>query len=83
MDHNNPCLFCDKENQKFKLIVDSDFCVARWDANPVSKGHALIIPRTHVTSFFDLKDEELLEIFSLMKKVKQLSRKNINPMVLI
>ena len=79
MDNNNPCLFCDKENQKFKLIVENDFCVARWDANPVSKGHALIIPRKHILSFFDLKEDELVKMFSLMKEVKNVIQKEYNP----
>src|SRR3989344_1266798 len=79
MDFNNPCLFCDKENQKFKLIVDSDFAVARWDEFPVSKGHALIIPRKHVVSFFDLKNEELLELFSLLYKAKEIIQKEYQP----
>jgi len=79
MDNNNPCLFCDKENQKFKLIVENDFCVARWDANPISKGHALIIPRKHILSFFDLKEVELVKMFSLMKEAKNVIQKEYNP----
>jgi len=79
MDFNNPCLFCDKENQKFKLIVDSDFTVARWDEFPVSKGHALIIPRKHIISFFDLKNEEVIELFSLLNKAKEIIQKEYQP----
>lgn len=79
MDHNNPCLFCDKENQKFKLIKENDFCVARWDEFPASLGHALIIPKTHVVSFFDLKNEELIKMFSLMCEVKDLIQTEYHP----
>lgn len=76
---NNPCLFCDKENQKFQLILGSDFAVARYDEFPVSRGHALIIPRKHVVSFFDLKNEEVIELFSLMKKAKEIIQKEYSP----
>jgi len=79
MDNNNPCLFCDKENQKFKLILENDFCVARWDQFPVSKGHALIIPKKHILSFFDLKDEEVVKIFSLIQETKDVIQKEYNP----
>ena len=79
MDNNNPCLFCDKENQKFKLILENDFCVARWDEFPVSKGHTLIIPKKHTTSFFDLKEEELSKMFSLIKEAKNTIQKEYNP----
>ncbi|MEK7190633.1 MAG: HIT family protein [Patescibacteria group bacterium] len=79
MDYNNPCLFCDKENQKFQLIVENDFCVARYDEFPVSRGHALIIPKKHVVSFFDLKEEEILKMFSLVKEAKSIIEKKYQP----
>ena len=79
MDLNNPCLFCDKDNQKFKLVAENDFCVARWDEFPVSKGHALIIPKKHILSFFDLKNEEVLQLFSLLCETKDIIQKEYNP----
>lgn len=79
MDNNNPCLFCDRENQKFKLIAENDFCVARWDEFPVSRGHALVIPKNHLLSFFDLKGEEILKIFSLMRETKNVIQAQYNP----
>jgi diadenosine tetraphosphate (Ap4A) HIT family hydrolase len=79
MDHNNPCLFCDKENQKFRLISENDFCVARWDQFPVSKGHTLIIPKKHITSFFELKENELLEMFALIQEAKVVIENEYKP----
>lgn len=79
MDNNNPCLFCNKENQKFRLICENDFCVARWDQNPVSKGHTLIIPKKHFGSFFDLEETEVGKMFSLMKEAKHIIQKEHNP----
>ena len=70
VDNNNPCLFCDTENKNFRLISENDFCFAIWDSNPVSLGHALVIPKNHTVSFFDLKNEEVQKIFSLMQEVK-------------
>ena len=79
MDNNNPCLFCDKENQKFKLISENDFCVARFDEFPVSPGHALIIPKKHMLSFFDLKEDGVLKMFSLMRNAKDIIQKEYKP----
>ena len=79
MDNNNPCLFCDKENQKFKLIKENDFCVARFDEFPVSLGHTLIIPKKHIVSFFDLKDEEVVQMFSLINEAKDIIKREYNP----
>ena len=79
MDKNNPCLFCDKENQKLKLIVANDFAIARWDEFPVSTGHVLIIPKEHIVSFFDLKEEQIVKMFSLMKEMKEIIQKEYKP----
>ncbi len=79
MDPNNPCIFCNKENQKFKLIAENDFCVARWDEFPVSLGHALIIPKEHIVSFFDLKEEEMMKMFSLLREAKGIIQTKHNP----
>ena len=41
------------------------------DGFPVSPGHTLIIPKRHVTSFFDATTEERLSMFELMDKAKR------------
>src|SRR3989338_5809518 len=79
MDHNNPCLFCDKENQKFKLIAENDFCVARFDEFPVSLGHALVIPKKHIKSFFDITEEEIVKMFSLLREAKKIIQEKYKP----
>ena len=79
MNPNNPCIFCDKENQKFKLILENDFCVARYDEFPVSKGHTLIIPKVHKVSFFDLTEKEITQMFSLLSKAKDIIQKEYKP----
>ena len=79
MDSNNPCIFCDKEKQKGKLILENDFCVARFDQFPVSKGHVLIIPKVHKISFFDLTEAEISQMFSLLGKAKDIIQKEYKP----
>lgn len=47
------CPFCNPEEGR-ELIVESATFYAMYDKYPVSKGHALIIPKNHIKSFFDL-----------------------------
>ena len=73
MDNNNKskCLFCCVANDnKEKIIIDGKFVFAIYDDFPVSCYHCLVIPKRHVESFFDLLDEELLEINSLLRQCK-------------
>jgi len=79
MDYNHPCFFCQPENQKNKLITENNFCVARFDEFPVSKGHVLIIPKKHINSFFDLTQDEVVKIYSLMSEAKSIIQKEYNP----
>ena len=79
MDNNNPCIFCTKENKKFRIISENEFCFAIWDNNPVSLGHALVIPKSHVVSFFDLKIEYVQKMFSVMNEVKETIQKEYSP----
>ncbi len=74
------CLFCDRSNsEKHKIIDENDLFYARWDNFPVSKGHAEIVPKRHIESFFDLTDNELIQLFDLLKKVKGIIQNKYNP----
>lgn len=76
----NYCLFCDKDNKKeHKIILENDFCYARWDNFPVSKGHLEIVPKAHIDSFFDLTNEQLSQVYSLLIAVREIVQKQYNP----
>ena len=55
------CLFCGiVAGDVPAQIVDSDeHTVAFMDINPATRGHALVVPRTHSTDLFDVSDEDL------------------------
>ncbi|KAL7619960.1 Adenosine 5'-monophosphoramidase [Parahypoxylon ruwenzoriense] len=52
----------------FKLF-ESDKTLAFLDINPLSKGHALVIPKFHGAKLTDIPDEHLSEILPLAKKL--------------
>jgi diadenosine tetraphosphate (Ap4A) HIT family hydrolase len=68
------CLFCDFGNpERNSIIVETELAYARWDDFPASKGHAGVVPKRHVESYFDLSDDELLAIYGLSKQVKEIA----------
>ncbi len=74
------CLFCEKDDpEKNKVICENDMAYSRWDNFPISKGHAQVVPKRHVVSFFDLKSDELVQIFGLLKETKQLIDERFHP----
>jgi histidine triad (HIT) family protein len=55
------CLFCGIVAGDLPAqIVDSDeHTVAFLDINPATRGHALVVPRTHMANLMEISDEDL------------------------
>ena len=75
---DNPCPFCRVEDER-EIISSSAFSLAFYDGFPVSPGHALIIPKRHVASFFDLTQEEQLDLLKLADEVKRIVDDKYHP----
>ncbi|POS83932.1 hit family protein 1, partial [Erysiphe pulchra] len=54
------CIFC-------KIIKEK--VLAFLDINPLSRGHALVIPKFHGEKLTDIPDDHLLEILPVVKKL--------------
>ena len=77
-DPNNPCLFCNVPSSEH--IFENSLAFSTYDSYPVSKHHALIIPKRHVENYFDMSDEEILSCNKLIKKMRY-KIKEIDPTV--
>jgi len=71
------CLFCDVQKEENAIVNEHTF--GRWDENPISKGHALIFPKRHFSSFFDLTEEELKDLYKTIKQMKEIIKEKYNP----
>jgi diadenosine tetraphosphate (Ap4A) HIT family hydrolase len=76
MDNN--CPFCKVESER-KIIASTPLSIAFFDGFPVSPGHALIIPRRHVSSFFNLTKDEQQDMFILLDSVKSIIDEKYHP----
>ncbi len=63
------CIFCTPDRE---ILCSSGHALAFADAFPVSPGHALVVPRRHVVTVFDLTEDEYADCFLLVLKVKAL-----------
>ncbi len=68
-DPNNPCLFCDIK--KSGCAHQNNLAYASYDSYPVSNHHCLIIPKRHVSNYFDLTNQEIIACNDLIKLIKQ------------
>ncbi|WP_287545127.1 bifunctional class I SAM-dependent methyltransferase/HIT family protein [Paraprevotella sp.] len=67
---NETCPFC-RLSRRMEIICETATCVAFYDGYPVSPGHALIIPKRHVASYFDLTNHEREAMNVMLQYVKQ------------
>jgi diadenosine tetraphosphate (Ap4A) HIT family hydrolase len=74
------CIFCKpRDIKRHTLIAESDLAYARWDNFPVSVGHAEVIPKRHVSSYFDLSEDEISALFKLSKETKKIIDEKYKP----
>ena len=65
------CIFCKIVNGEIKsrLIMESKNSIAFLDAFPVTKGHTLVIPKTHYGKIQDMSQNESTDLFRTVYEV--------------
>jgi diadenosine tetraphosphate (Ap4A) HIT family hydrolase len=61
------CIFCAPDRE---ILAESALALAVFDSFPVSPGHALVVPKRHVATIFDMTDDEYAECFGLVRTLK-------------
>jgi histidine triad (HIT) family protein len=75
------CVLCrvvDGELPSMKVYEDESF-LGILDVSPRAEGHCLVVPKEHVTRFYDMGDEELAHLFRVVKVVARRVRQAFNP----
>jgi diadenosine tetraphosphate (Ap4A) HIT family hydrolase len=63
------CPFCNLEISR--VILRNEHALAIFDGFPLTRGHALIIPRRHIASLFQATKEERDALFDLLAEMRQ------------
>ena len=74
------CIFCKIANGEIPsatLYEDEDFRVI-LDLGPASKGHSLILPKSHAANIYELPDEIAAKAMVLAKKMATKLRDGLN-----
>ena len=75
---NNPnCPFCNLDNTR--IILSNNHAKAIYDGFPVSPGHSLIIPKRHISSFFEATREEQVALLDLLTGMQKILVKERHP----
>lgn len=71
------CVFCLIPVEQ--IICEHPLALVKRDGYPLTKGHALVIPRRHVASFFDITAAERAAMFELLEQTKAVIDKEHAP----
>lgn len=65
------CIFCKiaAGQMPCKKIYEDDKVLAFLDINPANPGHALVIPKKHFETLFDIDDDTLKELITKTKAI--------------
>ena len=62
------CPFCQIE--KNRMVIENEHAFVIYDGYPISPGHSLIIPKRHIASFFEAKQEEQVSLLELLNQMQ-------------
>ena len=74
---DKPCPFCNLPASR--ILGGDELAIIASDGYPVSPGHALIIPRRHVGSFFETTAAERASLLQLLDQAKVLIDAGFHP----
>ncbi|MBF0265235.1 MAG: HIT family protein [Gammaproteobacteria bacterium] len=76
---NTTCRFCGIPDDHPRMMIKGQKGFVLWDRNPASDGHCVAIPYRHFDNYFDINDEEVDELWSLVKQAKQIIEEKYHP----
>ncbi len=81
VDMNMECVFCRivRGELPSAKIYETEMSVAFLDINPISPGHTLVIPKTHVSSMIELDENTTADLFNAVRMVMRLLNEALHP----
>ena len=68
---NDNCIFCKLANGIIPVnpVYEDELVTVILDAGPASRGHALILPKSHAANIYELPDDLAARVMVLAKKM--------------
>ncbi len=74
----NNCIFCNP-HRKIQILTESATAYAMFDGYPLSKGHVLIVPKRHISNYFELPNKEQSACWLMANKVQKILMQEFQP----
>ena len=78
---NESCEFCRlvRKDDEASIVFEDDKTMAFLDIKPVNDGHTLVIPKNHYESIYDIPDDEIANVYRVVKRVASAIREGVRP----
>ena len=78
---SSSCPFCEITNHDVaqRIITQNELAFVMRDGYPITEGHTLIIPKRHISSFFEITDEERRAMLGLLDQAQKEINQEFNP----
>ena len=65
------CIFCKiaSKNASASIVYEDASVMAFLDIRPLNEGHTLVIPKRHYAFIYAVPDEEVAQLYKIVKKV--------------
>ncbi len=77
------CFLCkklkEKKNKKNLILYQGGYAFVVMNKYPYTNGHLMVVPKRHCLHLEQLEEEELKELFALMKTSTQVLKANLHP----
>jgi histidine triad (HIT) family protein len=73
------CIFCKiiRGDMPSSRVFENEKILAFLDINPVSKGHTLVIPKTHYAGFSEIPADFLIEMGQVLQRLGQAAKTHL------
>ncbi len=72
------CPFCEQSGGDV-VTADNELAAAFPDGFPLSEGHTLVVPKRHVSDFFQLTTDEQEAVLEIAREVQSLLKETYEP----
>jgi histidine triad (HIT) family protein len=75
------CTFCaiiEKVEGAF-IVYENSHAVAFLDKHPINVGHILVVPKSHIESFYELKEDDFIQLMLVVRRVAAVVNDTFQP----
>jgi len=75
------CEFCRlvRKDDEASIVFEDEKTMAFLDIRPVNDGHTLVIPKNHYENIYDIPDNEIANVYKVVKKVASAIKMGVKP----